>query len=129
MAKLTPIERLSSDIEKILTEYKDGVIESTGEVVQKMGKQGAKALRQASPGKKYGSGWTSTIEGDRVQRTAILHNAKLPGLPHLLEHGHVLRNGTKRSFGYGGQVVHIAPIEQQLIDAFEKQIISEVGQQ
>jgi hypothetical protein len=39
-----------------------------------------------------------------------------------LEHGHVTRNGTNRSYDDTPAHVHIAPVEEELITYFQKQI-------
>ena len=48
---------------------------------------------------------------------ATLYNAKVPGLPHLLEHGHAKRGGGRVS----GRV-HIAPVEEELEKAFTQEL-------
>ena len=66
---------------------------------------------------KYAEGWTSRVETDRLSATGTIYTGKLPGLPHLLEHGHAKRGG--------GRVpgrVHIAPVEKILESAFMRAI-------
>lgn len=120
MAKTT-IDTLSSDIEKILDEYGDDVRENLVEITQKVGKTAVKALK-SNPGKfggsgDYSKGWTSKAEIGRLGATVIIHNAKLPGLPHLLEHGHALRNG-----GRSEGTVHIKTVEDDAIKSFESSL-------
>ena len=122
MAKLTPIERLQADIDKILEEYADEVGQKSEECVKKVAQKGVKALRNNSPGSgKYAKGWKYQLETSRLETVATIHNSK-PGLPHLLEHGHVTRNGTNRSYDDTPAHVHIAPVEEELVQYFQKQI-------
>lgn len=125
MAK-TPLEKFSSDIEKILSEYGDDIQSNIEEVTKEVGKKAAQAVKnsakQAVNGKEYASGWTSTFETSRLGATATVYNKKLPGLAHLLEHGHVIRNGTGRTFGTTKAYEHIAPVEEQVVEEYEKEI-------
>ena len=94
-------ETLHNDIMKILDDYVDDVERKSTECVEKVAQKGAKALRNSSPRHtgKYASGWTVKTENTRTGTMATIYNGKTPGLPHLLEHGHVIRNGTGRSYG------------------------------
>lgn len=119
MAKTT-IDTLAADIQKILEEYETDVTEMTQEVVRKVGQKGVQALRSNSSifnGNRYASGWSSKVETNRLGSKATLYNAKVPGLPHLLEHGHALRNGGR----YAGRV-HIAPVEAELEKVFTQDL-------
>lgn len=123
MAKKSPIERLQADVSAILEEYGEEVAEHLDEVTKDIGKKGAKALRSSSSGSfggsgKYARGWTYEVEESRLGTTVTLYN-RTPGLPHLLENGHAKRGGGRvpgRS--------HIAPVEAELIDAYEKEVAS-----
>lgn len=118
MARAIGVEGLSDAIEKILAEYGDEVVEKSGEVVEKVGRKAVKALKEEShstfKGDEYYKGWSVTFDEDRFCKTAIIHNRKLPGLPHLLEHGHAKRGG-----GRVAGRVHIKPVETEMIESFE----------
>jgi hypothetical protein len=123
MAKKSPIERLQAEVSAILEEYGEEVAEHLDEVTKDIGKKGAKALRSSSSGSfggsgKYARGWTYEVEESRLGTTVTIYN-RTPGLPHLLENGHAKRGGGRvpgRS--------HIAPVEAELIDAYEKEVAS-----
>lgn len=120
MAKKVTIENLDEEVKKILNEYNDEVSLNLDVITQKVGKAGVKALNNAAKdtfkGKKYQKSWTSTTEKGRLYSTVILHS-KMPGLPHLLEHGHAMVNG--------GRVkgrAHIEPVETKLIKEYEEEV-------
>lgn len=120
-------DRLHDDIMKILNEYVDEVDRTSEECVRKVSQKGALALRRVSPRRKrnggtYASGWTYKVIRKRLKTFSILYNRKRPGLAHLLEHGHVTRNGTGRTYPRTPAHVHIKPIEDQLVREFERQI-------
>lgn len=125
MAKKSPIERLQADVNAILEEYGEEVAENLDEITKEVGKKGAKALRSSSKGSfggsgKYARGWTYEVEESRLGTTVTIYN-RTPGLPHLLENGHAKRGGGRvpgRS--------HIAPVEAELIDAYEKEVTSKI---
>ena len=120
MAKKIPVDRLAAEIEKILTEYGDEVQENVEEATQRVTKAGAKAVRSASQvfnGNKYFKGWKSKFEKGRLSSEGIIYNGDLPGLPHLLEKGHAKRGG-----GRTDGTAHIAPVEDKIIEDFEKAV-------
>lgn len=120
MASNTPADKLADSISKILEKYGEEITENVDEATTELAKAGAKALRQASKASfgdgPYSKSWTQNIEKTRLSTTGIIYS-RIPGLPHLLENGHMLRNG-KRWPG----VKHIAPIEEQLVEEAEKKI-------
>lgn len=110
-------------IEKILDEFGDEVKDRMDEVVDKLAQKAAKQLRATSPVNEgapksgsYARGWrvekTDKAGHSRLTSTAIVYN-KEPGLPHLLEHGHALRQG-----GRSPAIVHIKPVEDMLYKSF-----------
>ena len=122
MAKRIPIDRLSAEINKILTEYGEQVQQDVDEATQRVTKAGVKAVKGNSKSSfggtgKYAAGWTSKFEKGRLSSQGIIYNGTVPGLPHLLEHGHANRNG-----GRTAGRPHIGPVEQKIIEDFEKAV-------
>lgn len=122
MAKRIPIDRLSAEINKILTEYGEQVQQDVDEAAQRVTKAGVKAVKGNAKGSfggtgKYAAGWTSKFEKWRLSSQGTIYNGTVPGLPHLLEHGHANRNGGRTS---GRE--HIGPVEQKIIEDFEKAV-------
>lgn len=122
----TPLEKFSADIEKILAEYGGDIHSHLEEVTKEVGKKAAQAVKntakQTVNGTAYASGWASQVETTRLGATATVYNKKLPGLAHLLEHGHVSRNGSGRTFGTVKAYEHIAPVEKEVVEEYEKEI-------
>lgn len=122
MARVITPEQFQTEIQKILDEYSDEVSRKSEECVRKVANKGAKMLRSSSPRitGKYASGWSAKTEKSRITDVvSIIHNKKKPGLPHLLEYGHVNRNGTGRTFGRTPAHEHIASVETQIIEEFQ----------
>lgn len=117
--KVTP-NNLGEAIAQVLEEYGDEVTKDMDEVTKKVGRVGVKALKSASAvfggSGRYRKSWTSKLETERYGSTVTLYST-VPGLPHLLEHGHANRGG-----GRTPGRTHIAPVEQELIKEFEEQI-------
>lgn len=123
MAKKISAENLGAAIDEILTEYADGLQVDLVEVTNKVAQTGVKALRSASRANfggtgKYASGWSveKAKSGKQIVAEATIYN-KLPGLPHLLENGHAKRGG-----GRVAGKAHIAPIEEELVEAYTKAV-------
>lgn len=133
MAKKTPIDRLSATIEAVLNEYGDDVTGACKEAVTKVTRAGVKAVKAGAVDKlnvqnnsEYVKGWTSRFEEDRVSRQGIIYNKRVPGLPHLLEYGHVTRNGTGRTFNRTPAHPHIKEVEEKIASEFVSTMRKEV---
>lgn len=123
------VEQLHSAIMNILEEYSEEVERKSGECVRKIAQQGAKTLRSVSPRKSgdYAGGWTYQVKKKRLWTEGTIYNSKKPGLPHLLEYGHVTRNGTGRVFDDTPAHPHIKDVEEQIITDFEDSIKGEIS--
>lgn len=126
MAKTT-IDKFAASIKAILAEYDGDISANLAEAVKKVSQKGAKAVAQEARSKfggsgEYASGWKSKIETGRVTTQGIIYNATEPGLAHLLEHGHLSKNGTQRVFGRVAGREHIAPVEAEIAEEFERAV-------
>lgn len=126
MAKVAA-DKIDAAITKALKQYGDEVQENLDAITKIVAQGGAKELQNRSKqtfggNGKYAKGWTVSITNSRITggTTATIHN-KTPGLPHLLENGHAKRNGGRVS----GKA-HIAPVEQELIEKFERDVRSKL---
>lgn len=117
MSRVTA-DGFAAAVNKILEDYKDGIVQNSDAVVKKIAQKGAKEVQAASGviggTGKYAKGWAATLEKGILSSTGIIYN-KTPGLPHLLENGHAKRNG-----GRVGGRSHIAPAEETIIEEFTK---------
>lgn len=127
MSTKIQIGQLSAEVEKILNDYSEKVSVKTEEAAEKVGKQAAKELKSASPvgkGKdagEYAKGWKATVQGGNLNTSVVVHNTKVPGIAHLLEHGHAKVAGG-RTVGTVAPIVHIKPVEERAIEQFENMI-------
>lgn len=119
MAK-TSADGFSAALQKILNDYKDGVIVDTEQLTKKFAQRGVKELKSASGifggSGGYAKGWKNKLEKQRLGSSAIIYNEKA-GLPHLLENGHAKRGG-----GRVAGRTHIKPVEEKLVEEFTKAI-------
>ena len=107
---------VAEQLTRILDEYGDEVKQVARKDAQKAGRDTAKDLRNVSPKKSgdYASGWgTKQVDAD----TVTVYNRKMPGLTHLLEKGHLIRN-KKGTYGRAPAHPHIAPVEAKQVEQF-----------
>lgn len=108
-------------VEQALTNYAYGdVVPALEASLDEVSKEAVKRLkansREKFKGNEYWKGWSREREQGRIRVGYTIYN-KIPGLPHLLEKSHLLRNG-KRS----NPRIHIEPVErwarEEAIDRF-----------
>lgn len=93
------MKSLEQELKRVLNDYTDDVLEITNESIEKTTKATVENLKQAGGFKdmrpKYRKGWKSS-NGDKKLgiQTKIIHNKEYQ-LTHLLEHGHVNRDGSR----------------------------------
>lgn len=124
-------EDLAKQFMQILDEFKEATEDQVAFALQETAGECAQELQSANPPgsgrysswSEYNKGWTRTkISAKKGGKYSIsVHNRKSPGLTHLLENGHALRNG-----GRARAFPHIAPVndkaENKLIDNIKKAI-------
>lgn len=124
--KKATFENLGSVIGDILEDYAGEITQNIDEITEKVAKEGVKAVKSGAKakfkGNKYWKGWAVEVERKRLWTTATIYNKKLPGLPHLLEHGHAQRGG-----GRVAGRAHIEPVEKTIIEKYEREIINELS--
>ena len=131
MARKTALSQLNDAIAGILDEYAEDIGGNVNSIVEQMGKKGAQALRKESMQQfptgtgEYAKGWKSQVNRERMSTTAVIYNES-PGLPHLLEYGHVSRNGTGRTFGQVAGREHIESVAEELTEAFEREVVAKL---
>ncbi len=123
MASKTPVDKLSEEVRALLDDYSRELLVSMDDVIKSVSKAGAKALRAQSKqtfggSGKYAKGWTSTMITNRRSAQGIIYNKDVPGLPHLLEYGHLNRDGSRTP----GRL-HISKIEDQCVEELEKELM------
>lgn len=110
-------------LDDILSEYESDVRLATREVIEKVGDIAKNEIKAGSPVRtgKYKAGWAVRKErpSNPYRSYAIVHNRTRYQLTHLLEKGHVTRNG-----GRTRPDEHIAPVaervDKMLREAFDK---------
>jgi hypothetical protein len=122
---VTDINDLSKEIMKQLQYYAADVKENVQEAQEATAAKMVADLKAASPKgnrqkKQYAKGWAIK----RTPKKMIVHNKSNYQLTHLLEHGHVTKNGSKRTDAQ----IHIAPAEEkgirEYLDKIERAIQS-----
>lgn len=123
---------VEKQISEVLDKYMDDVREVVEESAKEAGKYATRELRRTSPRNtgEYATGWASKLVKEGKIFTVITYNRKKPGLTHLLENSHVIRN----QFGeYGrtspgnGQEKHISATEEQSNRKFEEIVREKLG--
>lgn len=115
----TSIGNLAAEVMSMLEDYADLTTESMKAAVDRAGKTIRDEIKAGAPVSrgKYAKSWTIKTTDESSSTKEVTVYSKLPGLPHLLEHGHAKRNG-----GRTRAVTHIAPAEEHGIEQFEEDI-------
>lgn len=111
-------DSLASSMARIVKSYAAEERKDAGEAVKKTARKTVQRLKKTSPKKKggYSKGWRSKVEeGIGAGSTAVIYNAKKPGLTHLLEKGHEKRGG-----GFVRGIPHIEPAFRQAAEELER---------
>lgn len=114
---------LADQVTDLLEKYSKNVTEEMHNVFKKEAAKARSELKAASPrdSGQYVAGWAIKDESTRLTVDYTIYN-RTPGLPHLLEFGHVIRNGTGRTFGSAPSHPHIASVNDEL----QNTVISEL---
>lgn len=130
-ARVTP-NGLAKEILKELNQYTENVSEAVDEAVVDIAKESQRKLKAvrsvegSNVWRKYPNGWTIKSKKRKGKREETVWNQRQYRLTHLLEHGHVIKNGTGRTYGRTRSFVHIGPIndeaQEKLLKAVQEAI-------
>ena len=110
-------DSLQGAVDQILANSEVEILYASKDAAKKSADETVKFLKRNSRKKRggYAKGWKATND----EYGYIVHNARLPGLTHLLENGHdIVVNGQKVGHYNGDGIIKIA--EQYGIEDFEK---------
>lgn len=121
---------LEKAIKEILAQYGDDVYEVLGKAVDEVSEEGTRQLQSVGsfapkghPSGEYSASWDAQDEPvGRLKRSRIIRNVEHYRLTHLLEKGHVSRNGTGRTFDPVPAYPHIAGVEQWAIEELPRKV-------
>lgn len=122
LKKVSP-DMLGEAIKQALDEYAIDTAKDLGEVAKELGENARRLLRETSPKNtgEYAKSWRIEVENTRLGSLVTVYSTK-PGLPHLLENGHALRNG-----GRAPAIPHIAPVAEGIDEKFLKEVESRLS--
>ena len=110
---------IEENIEKIIKELQSDVSQALEKISKDVAKEGIAKLKSDSPKRSgtYAKGWGQTKNKDSI----IINNKKRGNITHLLEKGHVKRNG-----GRVAPRKHIEPVDEwiqkELVSRIEKEL-------
>lgn len=109
---------------QLLDEVNKDVERSAKTNIQKVARESVQKLKNTSPVKSgaYSKGWGVKKEGEM---DVYVYNRTMPGLTHLLENGHVIRN-KKGTYGRVSPRKHIAPVEEWAVEELPRRIIEDI---
>lgn len=121
MAKKVGIEKLGIELQKILDKYNEDLAGHVEDVVYDTSRKAVKAVQEEATAQgighgAYAKGWKVKMFKDKLYPRAVLFHSR-PGLPHLLEFPHMLRNGK-----YSKGRPHAAPVENMINEFFESEL-------
>lgn len=118
------MEDVRKQLDDILSEYQNNVTNTVDNIADHVAEETAKELKTNSPKRtgKYAKGWTYKTAGEyTLSKTYTVHNKSKYQLTHLLEKGHVGRNGKRVK-----AVPHIEQVERKAIKKMEERLIREL---
>ena len=116
------VNQLAHAINETLKQYSNGVGEKIDLLAETVAKKGAKKLKTAGTFKDISGDYRTGWRAKKVNGTWVVHNATDYQLTHLLEKGHALVGG-----GRSRTFPHIKPVEEEMIEEFEREIREVLG--
>ncbi len=121
---------LTDAIGEIIKQYSDDVVRDLPESVKKAAKEGVKALKSNAASAVGGTIYKGSFKSKKTASSYGLTEYTIYStkyrIAHLLEHGHVIKNGTGRVYGVTAARPHWAPAEEEAAKVLEEEIKKKV---
>lgn len=123
MSKKVDVDELQKALMEYLEDYEEDIFDGVKQVTDSLTKDAVnelKSLQEPRLTGDYARGWTkqSKKQNKNQRYTVKIHNKTNYQLTHLLEFGHIKRNGTDRVKG----IEHIRPIEEKYKKLYGEEI-------
>lgn len=122
-ANTIKIDQLAQSIAAELAGYSQQVTDALKAEIRAAAQECKAQIQLNSPSRtgKYKRGWAvKTAYESEEDLRVLVYNRSEPTLTHLLENGHVIKNGTGRVYGRVQAQPHIAQAEQAAAQRLEK---------
>ena len=110
------------DVKDLLNDYSEDIQEGIDKTAQEVAKEAVNELKTTSPKRpksgKYARGWRVNTKKGRGFINCTVHNATHWQLTHLLENGHITRDGESRTRA----IKHISPVEEKVIHQYQQDV-------
>lgn len=123
--KKVSIDKLAEAVAEELKNYDQSVTNELKSEIKQVAKECRKEIANASPvlTGDYKKGWKDKkVFEDESDIRMLICNPKEYPLTHLLEYGHVSRNGTGRTFGRVEAIPHIKKAEENAEEKLGKKV-------
>ena len=127
--KTTP-ENMTKVLNNLLQDYSKEVMAIYGDCGKEISELAVKKLKSDSPKKsgKYAKSWAYQEEKGRLGSPIYtIYNKRYYRLTHLLEYGHVIRDGSHRKVGDAGAKPHIKKVEEYVKKELPKLMEQKLG--
>lgn len=124
--KMARRENIEVAIGHILESYSADVKETTYRCAKEAANETRDRLRNGSETPRKSGEYARSWRVKKGKDSYTVHSSK-PGLTHLLEFGHVTRNGTGRTYGNTPAHPHIKDAEKFGTERFTELVMEEVG--
>lgn len=117
---MVDVESIETQLARILNDYTEEVQEATEQTAEEIVNEGVSKLKATSPRKRgqYRRNWRLKREISGKGSAFIMYNTgKTASLTHLLEKGHVLKQG-----GRARAIPHIGPVEEWAVKEYENRL-------
>lgn len=131
---VTPIN-LDKALKEVLDEYGEDVYRVLGTGIKEVSDEAVRKLQEVkhfAPGRNpsgaYSRDWVAEdVKKTKFEQKRVVHNESHYQLAHLLEKGHVSRNGTGRTFGSVRAYPHVADVEKWAQDELPRRVEKLIG--
>lgn len=123
---------LMTQLNDVLQDYSKEVMDTYNTCGKEIADDTVSKLKRVKFGRydrgKYSKSWAVKQEKSNWGTDSyIIYNKKHYRLTHLLEFGHVVKNGTKRVVGKAGAIPHIKPMEEWVQNQLPKLLEQKLG--